>query len=583
MAKAEASVEELVGKIERGDLKLPEMQREYVWKKGRVRDLLDSLYRGYPSGAILIWETEEDVPTREFSVQTAESPYSATQLLLDGQQRLTSLSAIIRGNPITVRGRKRPIELLFNLDHPEGLTRVIEVDDAPTASSTEEGAPEIDDDLDDDDDEQDATESERLSNLNQYTFIVATNALKNLPNWVEVSKVFKSDSDSPFLRKAGVESIDDPRYDKYAERLGRLRSIRKYVYRMDVLERGLSYEEVTEIFVRVNSLGAKLRASDLALAQITARWKNSLAEFLAFQESCARNGFDLELGVILKALVAFITGQSKFHTVSRIPLEELQKGWEDAKRGIEFSINFLKSNAGIESPALLSSPFMVIAVGIFCASRNYQLSPEENAQLRRWCLLANAKGRYSRGSTETLLDQDLNAMKSGLGVSGLLDLLQRQVGRLEFTSQDLEGRTVLNSAFKTMYIAFAANDARDWESGLKISINHAGTQAKLQSHHVFPRAVLRDRFAPNEINDISNLAFIGARTNQRISAALPEEYLPKLIDIDGGDRLKSQEIPLDPSLFTVDRYRDFLSARRAMIASRLNEFLEVGEFLQGKS
>lgn len=174
-------------------------------------------------------------------------------------------------------------------------------------------------------------------------------------------------------------------------------------------------------------------------------------------------------------------------------------------------------------------------------------------------------------------------MKSGLGVSGLLDLLQRQVGRLEFTSQDLEGRTVLNSAFKTMYIAFAANDARDWESGLKISINHAGTQAKLQSHHVFPRAVLRDRFAPNEINDISNLAFIGARTNQRISAALPEEYLPKLIDIDGGDRLKSQEIPLDPSLFTVDRYRDFLSARRAMIASRLNEFLEVGEFLQGKS
>jgi hypothetical protein len=62
MAKAEATVEELVSKIERGELRLPEMQRRYVWRSTRVRDLLDSLYRGYPSGAILIWETDEPVP-----------------------------------------------------------------------------------------------------------------------------------------------------------------------------------------------------------------------------------------------------------------------------------------------------------------------------------------------------------------------------------------------------------------------------------------------------------------------------------------------------------------------------------------
>ena len=119
MAKAEATVEELVSKIERGELRLPEMQRRYVWRSSRVRDLLDSLYRGYPSGAILIWETDEVVPQQSFAVEQQSNPYAKTQLLLDGQQRLTSLSAVIRGKPVQVNGRVRPIELLFNLEHPE--------------------------------------------------------------------------------------------------------------------------------------------------------------------------------------------------------------------------------------------------------------------------------------------------------------------------------------------------------------------------------------------------------------------------------------------------------------------------------
>src|SRR5215470_11781391 len=143
MAKQEASVEELVMMIERGELRLPEMQRQYVWRSTRVRDLLDSLYRGYPSGAILLWETDEDVPLRKFSVEQVGNPYQSVRLLLDGQQRLTSLSAVIRGQPVTVRGRQRPIEILFNLEHPEQLAVVTEVE--------EERA-------DDDDDSEEATE-----------------------------------------------------------------------------------------------------------------------------------------------------------------------------------------------------------------------------------------------------------------------------------------------------------------------------------------------------------------------------------------------------------------------------------------
>jgi len=167
MGKSEASVEELVGRIERGELRLPEMQRRYVWKKTRVRDLLDSLYRGYPSGAILLWETSEEVPLQDFAVSQQASPYHNTQLLLDGQQRLTSLSAIIRGAPVMVRGNKKPIELLFNLDHPDGLEVVTEVNE------------EADDDEETPDEEDaDASEDELQKRFNKMVFVVATKKLE---------------------------------------------------------------------------------------------------------------------------------------------------------------------------------------------------------------------------------------------------------------------------------------------------------------------------------------------------------------------------------------------------------------------
>src|SRR5438552_2443285 len=453
MAKAEASVEELVGMIERGELRLPEMQRRYVWRSPRVRDLLDSLYRGYPSGAILLWDTDEVVPLQEMAVTQQINPYQSTRLLLDGQQRLTSLSAVIRGESVKVRGRKKPIELLFNLDHPEKLAVVTEVN--------EDGD---DEDEDDEliDDEADSTEDDLQRRFDRMTFVVGTRKLEQLPQWVKVTEVFKSDSDAAFLRRAGVSGFEDPKYERYSQRLARLRGIRKYNYRMDVLERRLSYDEVTEIFVRVNSLGAKLRSSDLALAQITAKWRNSLKTFEAFQQQCEKSGFDLDLGLYLKNLVVFTTGQSRFLTVGNQRVNALQAAWTESCRGMEFALNFLKSNAGIDSPALLSSPFMLITLAYHGHKRDYALSAEESRRLRYWVLVANAKGRYSRGSSETLLDQDLLILRQNGGANELIDRLRLQMGRLDVTPDELEGRNQRSAVFKTMFLAFRAAVAKDW-------------------------------------------------------------------------------------------------------------------------
>lgn len=567
MAKAEASVEELVSMIERGELRLPEMQRQYVWRSTRVRDLLDSLYRGYPSGAILLWETDEAVPLQDFAVSQSTNPYQSTRLLLDGQQRLTSLSAVIRGEPVSVRGRRRPIELLFNLEHPDQLAVVTEVE--------ENGGDE--DDIEDDgeliDDETDSTEDELLKRFNKMTFVVATRKLEQLPHWVKVSEVFKIDNDAPFLKRAGITGFDDPRYERYSQRLARLRGIRKYVYRMDVLERTLSYDEVTEIFVRVNSLGAKLRSSDLALAQITAKWRHSLQTFQNFQKECAKTGFDLDLGLHLKNLMAFATGQSRFLTVGSLTMDVLQEAWKEACEGMEFALNFLRSNLGIDSPALLSSPFLLVVLAYFGHSRNYALSNDEARQLRYWALMANAKGRFSRGSSETILDQDLASIRQGGPVSELIDRLRLQFGRLDITAEELEGRNQRSALFKTMFLAFRAAGAKDWRSHLTIALDHSGTQHRLQFHHIFPKAVLKASFTAREADDIANLAFIGGKTNRAISDKAPAMYLPPLVDQLGEAAFAAQCIPVEASLLEVESYKTFLLERRKRIAAALNTFV----------
>ncbi|OBU64705.1 GmrSD restriction endonuclease domain-containing protein [Stenotrophomonas maltophilia] len=567
MAKAEASVEELVSMIERGELRLPEMQRQYVWRSTRVRDLLDSLYRGYPSGAILLWETDEAVPLQDFAVSQSTNPYQSTRLLLDGQQRLTSLSAVIRGEPVSVRGRRRPIDLLFNLEHPDQLAVVTEVE--------ENGGDEEDFDEDGEliGDETDSTEDELLKRFNKMTFVVATRKLEQLPQWVKVSDVFKTDNDAPFLKRAGVSGFDDPRYEKYSQRLARLRGIRRYVYRMDVLERTLSYDEVTEIFVRVNSLGAKLRSSDLALAQITAKWRHSLQTFQDFQKACAKTGFDLDLGLHLKNLMAFATGQSRFQIVGSLNVEKLQKAWKEACDGMEFALNFLRSNLGIDSPALLSSPFLLVVLAYFGHSRNYALSNDEARQLRYWALMANAKGRFSRGSSETILDQDLANIRQGGAVSELIDRLRLQFGRLDITAEELEGRNQRSALFKTMFLAFRAAGAKDWRSHLTIALDHSGAQHRLQFHHIFPKAVLKTSFTAREADDIANLAFIGGKTNRAISDKAPAVYLPPLVDQLGEPAFAAQCIPVEASLLEVERYKAFLLERRKRIATALNTFV----------
>lgn len=567
MGKVDTNVGELVGKIESGELRLPEMQRRYVWRATRVRDLLDSLYRGYPSGSILVWETDQEQPSRDLAVAQKQSPFAGHKLLLDGQQRLTSLSAVLRGEPVLVRGRKKPIDVLFNLDHPDGPAEFAEIE-------SDEESPLFDEDDEGEGEDEEEGDSGLQERLRRATFVVASKALAAMPNWVSVSKVFTTDGDSEFLKRAGVTGFDDPRYERYIARLKRLRGIRHYPYVMHVLERNLSYEEVAEIFVRVNSLGVKLRGSDLALAQITARWPNSLKLLEKYQEECEERWFTFDLGLLVRAMVVFASGQSRFRSVGSIPIAKLQQGWEDARKCIDFAVNFLRTNADIEDESLLSSPLFVIAIAYLAHLRGGKLTATEQKDLLFWLLVANARGRYSRGSSETVLDSDLSTLSKGGGAAELIEALRIQVGRLDFEVSDLAHRNTRSPVFPLVFLALRARGAQDWFTGLGVSLTHQGKLHYIQSHHIFPKARLREQYDKREINEIANMAFIGGGTNRQISAKAPTDYLPDVIAKRGVAALERQAVPTAPELHRIENYRRFLEHRRAALTEAINDFLK---------
>jgi hypothetical protein len=441
---------------------------------------------------------------------------------------------------------------LFNLEHPEGL------EEQPPA-----------DDLDEDEEGEDcnllAQSTENLA------FVVENRRLLEQPNWIRVSEILGTKSETEIIKSAGIANFDDPRYEKYVERIKRVRAINDYMYSMQVLGRDLGYEEVAEIFVRVNSSGTKLRGSDLALAQITAKWRGCSDLFENFIEE-HKDKFELDLGVLVRTLVVFASGQPKFNSVGAIPKKKLVDAWQPTKHGLRFAINFLTENAGIGHPSLLSSQNFVIPIAYLSQQQHEQMTDEEELALRHWLYVASAKGHYS-GSTESWLGTDLIAIRDGEGVAGLLEVLKRQVGRLEIEAGDLKGKRLNSPLFPLSFLVARDRSAKDWHSGLLVSLSHKGVRHRNQYHHVFPKALVRGQYTRGQINELSNMAFIAGRTNRKIGAKPPAEYLQQIIEERGEDVLRAQCIPVEPRLWEVENYLEFLEARRELLADAMNNFL----------
>jgi hypothetical protein len=252
----------------------------------------------------------------------------------------------------------------------------------------------------------------------------------------------------------------------------------------------------------------------------------------------------------------------------------MKSSWETAKDSLHFAVNFIKANCGIEDESLLASPFLVIAVAAFGSARKQKLSKKDEQQLRQWTFIANARGRYSRGSTESLLDQDLNIILKTGSLDELMASLKQQLGRIHVEPGDLVGRGARSPLFPTTYLALKQRDAKDWVSGLGLSLTHQGKMHYIEYHHIFPKSLLAKRdYEKAEINEIANFAFISGRANRAITNKEPKKYLPEVIKTRGEEALTGQLIPTDPALWELDAYPAFLEWRRLRLAAELNQLL----------
>ena len=558
MEKTDVSILHLVDMVKSGELRLPEMQRGYVWTAARVRDLFDSLYRRYPSGSLLVWKTD-DAPERAFAIEDRAKPLSGAKLLLDGQQRVTSLHAVFTGEPLVVKGRTSSIELLFNLDHPDHLAEATEVDEEATQTEEEKAEQE-----------RVGEDDELMAKLRRLTFVVATNRLRAMKEWVPVTAVLQSTGNREFL-KAWGGALDDRTFDRYEERLNRLRAIRDYPYVMQILGSSMSYPEVTEVFVRVNSKGAKLRGSDLALAQITSRWKGGLSaiqSFLRRHPSVEPHGE----GLVARAIVIAATGSGNFRNLSALSEGEIKEAWPKVERHLPFAGDYLRNNLRMDHPWLVSSPFLLL-VTAYLHQTGWPEDEATRRQLERWLLLANGRGRYS-GSSETRLDDDLRTVREGGGPEGLLRTLRSQTGRLDVTPEDLAEKSPLNPLFRLTFLALRARGMKDWSSGAVVDPGATSASGDIERHHIHPKATLA-RVDERLVNEIANQAFIGKATNREISGKPPALYLPRYVELSP-ELLTQHAIPEDRELWQTERYADFLEARRILLAEAIGELVPPG-------
>jgi hypothetical protein len=521
------TVQELVQDISRGDLQLPEFQRGYVWSPDKVRALVESLYRKRPTGHLLTWHAYEPVATKG----GGERPHGKQVLILDGQQRLTSLYVLFKGEaPPFYDGEPLIFNLYFNVQTQE------------------------------------------------FRFYQRS-LMTNNPAWRDVSQLFRSGGIHALLNRLQTMSAEERAIvEPHLGRLGQLDDIRNHRYQVDELtDESLAVDDVVEIFNQVNSAGTPLSRADLAMAHVCVKWPEARAELRTFTHSMAREGFGLEPELLIRAVAGTAGETVNFtSTFNRIPADRLKAAWPKVRQSFEYLVNILREHAFIARLDDLASPFSVLPVLIYLARNGSEFrSAKDRDRFLRWMFLANVWNRYA-GQTDTRLQRDVNHLGSEDPTARLVDEIMSDRGRVAIEARDLEGKGPQTALYRFGYVMARSRSALDWFNGAPLYVKAVGRSNALESHHVFPRSVLRkSQFGEDSraINEIANRAFLTKKTNLGISNKHPAKYLPQVEKKYPG-ALGAQCIPMDATLWKIDNFPTFLHERRKLLAKVMNRFLD---------
>ena len=525
-----------VSAIRMQNLVLPEFQREYVWSRNQAKQLLDSLIRKYPVGGLLFWTTPD--PPELKNVADMPEKLGAVQVILDGQQRLTTLYLLLTGeippyystDDIT----NDPRDLYYNVEDDEF----------------------------------------------QYFQPVR---MRDNPRWVRVVNCFKHDEVNVFRIAQKIVGEDENAFQQaelYASNLNKLKSIRDIDLPEQVVPSDASLDDAIDVFDRVNSLGTKLTEAELALTHVTGKWSQARRTLKAKTDQLKQQSFEFDLTFMTRALVCTVTDHALFEHIHEVERPKLVEGWAQLSKILDYAVSVLPSRAYIHSTREMSSTNPLIPIVRFLTLNGGVF--QSDASLRRalhWLYSAQIHQRYA-GQTDSRLEQDVTIVnREESPWQSLLNQIVDQRGRVEVLPDDFEGRGAGHPLYRMSNVLVKANGAVDWFNGLSLT-SPVGTTFGIHSHHIFPQSMLYGNgYSSNShldrqvVNAIANRAFLTGPTNLGLGNRLPEDYLPEVEERFPG-ALKRQFVPEDPQLWKLERYRDFLSVRRELIATALNYMLD---------
>jgi hypothetical protein len=514
----------ILDQIDNGTLLLPEFQRGYVWNRDQVRGFMRSLYLDYPVGSLLVWESAADPGAVRGS---GTSGVGVHLLLLDGQQRVTSLYGIVRGRPPAFFEGNETVftGLYFHVD-------------------------------------------------NEAFEFYAPAKMRDDPRWVDVTRLYSPQGVEEKIKLLSEHPETKGRVIDYMTRLLRLKQLLDRDFHQEkITGPGKTVDVVVDIFNRVNSGGTKLSKGDLALAKICADSPAARAAMREHLRKWQAANYALELDWLLRNVNAVITGRAPFSALDGVAPEQFAKGLQDAATYIGTFLETVQGRLGLDHDRVLMGRYAVPVVSRYLHLRGGGFPDSiERDRVLFWYVHAALWGRFT-GSTETVLARDYETLERH-GIDGLISNLELwRGGNLTLGPHDFTGSTTGSRFYPLLYLMTRVLGAQDLGSGNPLHAEMLGPLAGLQVHHIFPRALLYERgYARNEVNSVANYCFLTQRTNLVIGRRAPVEYLAEVQAKNPG-ALASQWIPADADLWRPERYRSFLGARQELLANAANEFL----------
>ena len=402
--------------------------------------------------------------------------------------------------------------------------------------------------------------------------------MRDDPLWIDVTELMKADAAGlgKFIRRLSTHPELANKMGDYVARLSNLLGVTEIDLRVEeVSGTDKTLDVVVDIFNRVNSGGTKLSKGDLALAKICSVWPESRDTMKAMLTEWTNADYWFNLDWLLSSVNTVLTGEAKFQYLHDKSAAEFQDGLKRAMRHIDTSLNLIGGRLALDHDQVFFGRFGVPVMVRYLDERSGPMNEADRDKLLFWFVQAGMWGRFS-GSTESFIDQDLAALEGpGGGLDKLLEQLRLSHGGLRVEPGHFTGWSLGARFYPVLYLLTRMGQARDWGTGLPLKASLLGKMGRLEVHYIFPKAQLYKR---PEVNALANFCFLTKDTNLHISDRLPSVYFPEVEKAHPG-ALASQWIPMDPELWRIENFRDFLEARKLLLAAEVNRRME--ELLHG--